>query len=124
MELPLFYKEKMKQILKDEYEDYIKSFESEAQSGIRINTLKISPAEFEKKGIFDLEPVKWCDEGFYCGDNQRPAKNYLYHAGLYYIQEPSAMLSLIHILRCLLRLLLKRNLIEYTWKRSSALEFR
>ena len=91
MELPLFYKEKMRRILKDEYEDYIKSFESEAQSGIRINTLKISPAEFEKKGIFDLEPVKWCDEGFYCGDNQRPAKNYLYHAGLYYIQEPSAM---------------------------------
>ena len=91
MELPLFYKEKMKQILKDEYEDYIKSFESEAQSGIRINTLKIKPEEFMKKGIFDLEPVKWCDEGFYCCDSQRPAKNYLYHAGLYYIQEPSAM---------------------------------
>ena len=91
MELPLFYKEKMRRILKDEYEDYIKSFESEAQSGIRINTLKISPDEFEKKGIFDLEPVKWCDEGFYCDDSQRPAKNYLYHAGLYYIQEPSAM---------------------------------
>ena len=52
MELPLFYKEKMKQILKDEYEDYIKSFESEAQSGIRINTLKISPDEFEKKRYF------------------------------------------------------------------------
>ena len=29
MELPLFYKEKMQQVLKDEYEDYIKSFERE-----------------------------------------------------------------------------------------------
>ena len=91
MELPLFYKEKMQQVLKDEYEDYIKSFESEAQSGIRVNTLKIKPEEFIKKGVFDLEPVKWCSEGFYCDDSQRPAKNYLYHAGLYYIQEPSAM---------------------------------
>ena len=54
MELPLFYKEKMKQVLKDEYDDYIKSFESEAQSGIRINTLKIKPEEFAEK----IEDIK------------------------------------------------------------------
>ena len=34
----------------------------------------------------------WCKEGFYYdGENVRPAKHPYYNAGLYYIQEPSAM---------------------------------
>ena len=91
MELPLFYTEKMKKLLKDEFEDYIKSFDEKAESGIRINTLKISAEEFKNKNIFELRNVSWCKNGFYCSDDERPAKNYLYHAGLFYIQEPSAM---------------------------------
>lgn len=91
MELPLFYTEKMKKLLKDEFEDYIKSFDEKSESGIRINTLKISADEFKNKNIFELRNVPWCKNGFYCSDDERPAKNYLYHAGLFYIQEPSAM---------------------------------
>lgn len=39
------------------------------------------------------EQVPWCEEGFYYnGLLHQPAKHPYYHAGLYYIQEPSAML--------------------------------
>ena len=36
------------------------------------------------------EKVPWCENGFYYTDGQ-PGRNALYHAGVYYIQEPSAM---------------------------------
>ncbi|MCL2387202.1 MAG: RsmB/NOP family class I SAM-dependent RNA methyltransferase [Defluviitaleaceae bacterium] len=44
---------------------------------------------------FDLNslnlPVPWCKTGLYYFDDERPAKSLAYHAGLFYIQEPSAM---------------------------------
>ena len=40
--LPDKFLEDMKEILKDEYEDFIKSYENEKTTGLRINTLKIS----------------------------------------------------------------------------------
>ncbi len=76
MELPLFYTEKMKKLLKDEFEEYIKSFDEQSESGIRINTLKISADEFKNTNIFELRNVPWCKNGFYCSDDERPAKNY------------------------------------------------
>ncbi len=90
MRLPDFYIEKMKGILGADFDNYIKSFNEEPQSGIRVNTLKINADELEKISGFKLEKVKWCAEGFYCAEG-KPAKSWLYHAGLYYIQEPSAM---------------------------------
>lgn len=44
----------------------------------------------------DLEPVPWTDNGFYYdgsleGEALRPSKHPAYYAGLYYLQEPSAM---------------------------------
>ena len=82
---------KMKEILSEEFEDYLKSFEESSYCGLRINTLKISVEDFKSKNLFKLDPVPWCDRGFYYDENIRPAKHPYYHAGLYYLQEPSAM---------------------------------
>lgn len=82
---------KMKEILSYEFEDYLKSFEESSHCGLRINTSKISVEDFKNKNIFKLDPVPWCDRGFYYDENIRPAKHPYYHAGLYYLQEPSAM---------------------------------
>ena len=38
-----------------------------------------------------LKTVPWCKEGFYYSVDEKPAKHPYYFAGLYYIQEPSAM---------------------------------
>ncbi|MBQ9644598.1 MAG: RsmF rRNA methyltransferase first C-terminal domain-containing protein [Lachnospiraceae bacterium] len=39
----------------------------------------------------ELEPVPWARHAYYFSEDQRPGRNPLHDAGLYYIQEPSAM---------------------------------
>jgi NOL1/NOP2/sun family putative RNA methylase len=56
-----------------------------------MNTLKMSPEEYLKLTDQTLTPVSWCPTGFYYNGSREYSKNPLYHAGLYYIQEPSAM---------------------------------
>ena len=91
MNLPLEYTEKMKVLLGEEYDDYIASFDEGRFYGLRANTLKISAEALQEKGIFSLTNVPWCESGFYYAGEERPAKHPYYHAGLYYLQEPSAM---------------------------------
>lgn len=86
------FKAKMEQLLGDEYQAYLNSFEKPAFNGLRVNTQKISVADFLKIVPFKLKPIPWTSDGFYyCGDD-RPSKHPFYYAGLYYLQEPSAML--------------------------------
>lgn len=92
MELPIKFKEQMKELLQDEYEDYLHSFDHERYYGLRVNTLKISVEEFLKISPFKLEPIPWTNDGFYYSNEDKPSKHPYYYAGLYYLQEPSAML--------------------------------
>lgn len=91
MNLPESYVLKMRELLKDEFEGYMKSFEEKPYVGLRANTLKIGADKLKELLDFKLDEVAWCKEGFYYGDDVRPAKSPYYHAGLFYIQEPSAM---------------------------------
>lgn len=75
----------------EEFEAYVKSFEEERLYGLRVNTLKISTEEFLKITDLTLNPIPWIRNGFYNEGEERPAKNPHYFAGLYYLQEPSAM---------------------------------
>lgn len=82
----------MKQLLgEEEYSQYLKSYEDKPKKGLRVNTLKISPEEFEKISPFELEKIPWTSNGYYFNTSQQPAKHPYYFAGLYYIQEPCAM---------------------------------
>ena len=91
MKLPLKYIETMKALLGAEYDAYLASFDEERFCGLRVNTLKLSAEEMAARGVFSLRPVPWCETGFYYDGAERPAKHPYYHAGLYYLQEPSAM---------------------------------
>lgn len=92
MQLPARYKERMQALLGDEYQDYEACFGNRAKAGLRVNTNKISPQEFLKKSPFALSPIKWTGKGFYYDEDVQPAKHPYYYAGLYYLQEPSAMI--------------------------------
>ena len=93
MQLPEKFKAQMKELLMEEYEDYIQSFEHERYYGLRVNTLKISVEDFLKISPFHLLPIPWTSDGFYYDANlDKPSKHPYYYAGLYYLQEPSAML--------------------------------
>ncbi len=92
MKLPVAFEEKMKRLLKDEYEAYLASYQLPKYQGIRINTLKVSLDKWQQMSPFKtLKPVPWCKEGFYYDAHEKPGKHPYYFAGLYYIQEPSAM---------------------------------
>lgn len=83
---------RMRDLLGEEdYQAYLKSFEEERLYGLRVNTLKITPEEFMGITALKLKPVPWIYNGFYYEAEDRPAKDPYYYAGLYYLQEPSAM---------------------------------
>ena len=92
MNLPESFEKKMKNLLKEDYEDYIKCFDEPRHYGLRVNTNKITVEDFLKISPWPLEPIPWIENGFYYdGDHIQPAKHPYYFAGLYYLQEPSAM---------------------------------
>ena len=91
MELPVAFETKMKEMLGSDYEKYLASFSEESYQGLRVNTAKIPVDEFLKISPYNLTPVPWCPNGFYYEKGEKPAKHPFYFAGLYYIQEPSAM---------------------------------
>lgn len=91
MELPVAFETKMKEMLGSDYENYLASFSEESYQGLRVNTAKIPVEEFLKISPYNLTPVPWCPNGFYYEKGEKPAKHPFYFAGLYYIQEPSAM---------------------------------
>lgn len=92
MKLPIAFETKMKQLLKEEYDSYLDSYNLPKYQGLRVNTLKVSLREWEKLSPFkDIKTVPWCKEGFYYDSQEKPGKHPYYYAGLYYIQEPSAM---------------------------------
>ena len=64
-ELPELFKARMKQQLKENYEDFLACYEREGYAGLRVNTGKISVERFRELFPFSLEPVPWTDCGFY-----------------------------------------------------------
>ncbi len=95
MRLPERFALRMQELLKEEWQEILKAWESEPYQGLRVNTLKISAVELKRKLPFDLEPIPWVEEGYYYSGGERPAKHPYYQAGLYYLQEPSAMAPVV-----------------------------
>ena len=91
MELLQEFLERMKNMLGDEYESFLKTYEQPRNFGLRVNTMKISVEEFVKLVPFHLKKIPWTDNGFYYEKEDDPARHPFYYAGLYYLQEPSAM---------------------------------
>lgn len=92
MKLPQTFDERIKRQLKDEYEAYLECLNHSMYHGLMVNTAKISVEDFLSICPFELTPVPWTKNGFYFDDKKcTPSKHPYYFAGLYYIQEPSAM---------------------------------
>lgn len=88
MNLPIDFCERMRELVGGEYDDFIKSYDTQINRGVRINKLKCDtlPELFS-----DSEKVLWCPDGYYVKDGT-VSGNHPYHAaGVIYFQEPSAM---------------------------------
>lgn len=89
MQLPEKFLERMKIMLGSEYEAFLHSYDTPPCTGIRVNPLKKTKEVM--RFIKDLEPVPWCQEGFYT-DKSVISGIHPYHiGGAFYFQEPSAM---------------------------------
>jgi len=91
LKFPESFLEEIRALIGSETEAFLKSYEQPRQFGLRVNRLKISVEDFLKISPFKLTPIPWTVDGFYYNETERPAKHPFYHAGLYYLQEPSAM---------------------------------
>ncbi len=96
MELPAEFTKEMRGLLGGEYSAWMESMEKgEAETGsfrgLRVNTLKAEPEELRKRLPFSLRPIPWTGNGFYIEGGERASRHPYYAAGLYYLQEPSAM---------------------------------
>ncbi|MGB9791368.1 MAG: RsmB/NOP family class I SAM-dependent RNA methyltransferase [Thermacetogeniaceae bacterium] len=92
--IPEEFFKRMASLLGDEAESFIQALSSPEFPAIRVNPLKLAPQHFAERSPFPLEPVPWCPEGFLVTDREaRPALHPYHSAGLYYLQDPAAMLS-------------------------------
>ena len=90
IELPVDFINRIKYDLGDDAQAFINSYDRQPYKAIRVNTLKIDPEDFKKISPFVLSPVSWEPNGFYVSE-EKAGKTILHAAGLYYVQEPSAM---------------------------------
>lgn len=94
--IPNDFKTRMKNMLNEnEYEAFMQSYEQPYFHALRINPLKCRiDNQIPNLSVSNLTPVDWCATGYYYNhDNSefRPGKHPYHEAGVYYIQEPSAM---------------------------------
>lgn len=89
-QLPLEFQERMKNLLGAEYEDFLKSYDEKPVRAFRVNTDKISLADFQKLNTFSTEKIPYVENGFYF-DYDGIGNHPYHHAGMLYVQEPAAM---------------------------------
>jgi len=94
--LPEAFLERMQHLLGEEYEAFLDSFEQERYQALRVNSLKHragggDAAEALSHIFPQLERVPWTEDGYYYQMPCQPGKHPWHDAGVYYIQEPSAM---------------------------------
>ncbi len=104
--IPPAFLARMQAMLGDEYAAFLAALGEKPVSGLRVNTLKLSAQEFASISPFPLgKPVPWCSSAFNLPSAQLPLEKekntglgssepgkHPYHlAGLYYLQDPSAM---------------------------------
>ncbi|WP_410511789.1 RsmB/NOP family class I SAM-dependent RNA methyltransferase [Paenibacillus sp. BR2-3] len=94
--LPAAYTTMMREMLGQEADAFLESYTAPRTQGLRFNTLKSSTdtgrtAVRNTISLFGLKSVPWCSEGYYYEEPSRPGRHPFHAAGLYYIQEPSAM---------------------------------
>ncbi len=90
-ELPQKFIKRMRERLGETFPAFLASYDFSPCKGLRVNTLKISEEEFLRRAPFPLlGSVGEGTHGYYI-EEEKPGADPYHFAGLYYLQEPSAM---------------------------------
>ena len=91
MELPAAFQRAMEALLGEEYPAYLASLEQPPRRGLRRNPLKCSQPQLEAELPFALEPTPFSPLSFsFEAGEEKVGRLPAHHAGLFYVQEPSA----------------------------------
>lgn len=95
-QVPRLFLEQMQARLGEEYSAFAQIYDQPPTAGLRVNTLKLSLEAFERLSPFKLQPIPWTKAGYSLMSNTldaslSPGKHPYHAAGLYYLQDPSAM---------------------------------
>lgn len=93
--LPKEFEGRMKEMLGEEYGDFLSGYEEKTYRSLRINTLKAARESFDAE--FLGEGVAWCKDGYYYDEEKQPGRQPYHEAGAYYIQEASAMAPAVYL---------------------------
>ena len=91
--LPEEFVKNMKELLGDEkYRLFEQSYSEEPVMSLRINGLKKKTEDAVGiKALMNLEPVPYEESGYYFNAEDAPGRRPFHDAGVYYIQDPGAM---------------------------------
>ncbi len=89
-ELPFEYSERMRNLLGENFVNYLNELTCPPIRAFRVNTDKISLEDFAEINIFSKEKIPYVDNGFYL-DYDKIGNHPYHHAGMIYVQEPAAM---------------------------------
>ena len=93
--LPEAFLERMKKLLGDEYEAFLKTYDEPNVRGTRINALKISAKDYTEANRLELEKIPYADDCYrLMNDDITVGKLPEHHAGIIYMQDPGAMAAL------------------------------
>lgn len=80
---------RMKSLLKDEYDDFKKALLEKPVKGLYLNRNKKNVERVLDQNYVEHHPI--VENGYLYDENYHPGRSAYFLAGLYYIQEPSAM---------------------------------
>ena len=83
------YTDRMKNLLREDFEKYMATFDDERETALHINRAKVKGDDFSSLP-YGCEKIPYTTDGFYFSA-EKPGNHPLHHAGMFYIQEPSAM---------------------------------
>ena len=85
--LPVDFLERQRRLLDDEFDAFLAAYAAPRSAGIRLNPAKRT----EPLPEFCGEPIPWAQNGYFLRPDVRPGLHPYHDAGVYYLQEPSAM---------------------------------
>ena len=90
MQLPELFQQRMKLLMQEQYDAFLAGYEYPLRRGLRVNTTKISDEKFLEIFPHELKKSPFADHTYYLDAEHKAGSDPLHHAGLYYMQEPSA----------------------------------
>jgi 16S rRNA C967 or C1407 C5-methylase (RsmB/RsmF family)/NOL1/NOP2/fmu family ribosome biogenesis protein len=90
-QLPDAFTAQLRVLLGEDLDAFRASLDEPRTRGLRVNPAKIGPAELEALLGIELSPVPWCRTGFALPPGESLGGHPAHLAGLFYLQEPSAM---------------------------------